>query len=147
MQGTTFNYHPGCCYHSCCTKAAPQFLQKLSTFSPSANQLFSLSLSASSSVSQSVSQSDSQSIWQSVNLTVSQSIWQSVSQSDSQSFNLLHTQCLLLYQFSMPYGFRLQMSAVCAEIHEIHSSSSRHCLLVFTSSEFSRSQIVPAQQT
>ena len=131
----TFNYHPGCCYHSCCTKAAPQFLQKLSTFSPSANQLVSLSLSASSSVSQSV------------NLTVSQSVNLTVSQSVSQSFNLLHTQCLLLYQFSMPYGFRLQMSAVCAEIHEIHSSSSRHCLLVFTSSEFSRSQIVPAQQT
>lgn len=119
----TFNYHPGCCYHSCCTKAAPQFLQKLSTFSQSANQLVSVCQLAH----QSVSQSDSQSV--------------------SQSFNLLHTQCLLLYQFSMPYGFRLQMSAVCAEIHEIHSSSSRHCLLVFTSSEFSRSQIVPAQQT
>ena len=139
----TFNYHPGCCYHSCCTKAAPQFLQKLSTFSPSANQLVSLSLSASSSVSQSVNLTVSQS----VNLTVSQSVNLTVSQSVSQSFNLLHTQCLLLYQFSMPYGFRLQMSAVCAEIHEIHSSSSRHCLLVFTSSEFSRSQIVPAQQT
>lgn len=44
----TFNYHPGCCYHSCCT-------------------------------------TDSQSV--------------------SQSFNLLHTQCQLLYQFSMPTVF------------------------------------------
>lgn len=57
MQGMTFNYHPGCCYHSCCTKAAPQFLQKLSTFSQSANQLVSVCQLAHQSVSRSVSHS------------------------------------------------------------------------------------------
>ena len=70
--------------------------------------------------------------------------WQSVGQSVIQFVTYSMLASVSVFN---AYGFRLQMSAVCAEIHEIHSSSSRHCLLVFTSSEFSRSQIVPAQQT
>ena len=106
MQGLTFNYHPGCCYHSCCTKAAPQFLQKLSTFSPSANQLVSLSLSASSSVSQSVDLTVSQS----VNLTVSQSVNLTVSQSVSHSIcYILNAYFCISFQCPTVFVYRCQL--------------------------------------